>query len=113
MASTPSVLPPRCQLCPHPTGDYSRVADRHMPPADLPEQRPHILIVEATYGVSRHLPREEREQRFTERIHTAVGGVGCWACWSVHSYCSGAAGLETGLENAFGEAFVSMQGWGC
>lgn len=43
-----------------------------MPPADLPEQRPHILIVESTYGVSRHLPREEREQRFLERIHTAV-----------------------------------------
>ena len=24
------------------TGDYSRIPDRHMPPADLPDQRPHI-----------------------------------------------------------------------
>ena len=54
------------------TGDYSRIADRHMPAADLPELRPHIVVVESTYGVSRHLPREEREQRFVERIHTAV-----------------------------------------
>ena len=58
------------------TGDYSRVADRHMPPADLPEQRPHIVVVESTYGVSRHLPREEREQRFVQRIHTAVARGG-------------------------------------
>ncbi len=28
------------------------------------------------YGVSRHLPREEREQRFVERIHTAVARGG-------------------------------------
>jgi cleavage and polyadenylation specificity factor subunit 3 len=58
------------------TGDYSRVADRHMPPADLPALRPHIVIVESTYGVSRHLPRGEREQRFTERVHTAVARGG-------------------------------------
>ena len=66
-------LPPLTPTPPPAPGDYSRVADRHMPPADLPEQRPHVLIVESTYGVSRHLPREEREQRFVERIHTAVG----------------------------------------
>lgn len=58
------------------TGDYSRIPDRHMPPADLPEQRPHIVVVESTYGVSRHLPREEREARFVERIHTAVARGG-------------------------------------
>lgn len=58
------------------TGDYSRIPDRHMPAADLPEQRPHIVVVESTYGVSRHLPREEREQRFVERIHTAVARGG-------------------------------------
>ncbi|PSC69750.1 Cleavage and polyadenylation specificity factor subunit 3 [Micractinium conductrix] len=58
------------------TGDYSRIPDRHMPPADLPDQRPHIVVVESTYGVSRHLPREEREQRFVERIHTAVARGG-------------------------------------
>lgn len=58
------------------TGDYSRVADRHMPPADLPSQRPHIVVVESTYGVSRHLPREERERTFVERVHTAVARGG-------------------------------------
>ena len=58
------------------TGDYSRIPDRHMPAADLPDQRPHIVVVESTYGVSRHLPREEREQRFMERIHTAVARGG-------------------------------------
>lgn len=58
------------------TGDYSRIADRHMPPADLPSPPPHIVIVESTYGVSRHLPRDEREKRFVERIHTAVARGG-------------------------------------
>jgi hypothetical protein len=58
------------------TGDYSRVSDRHMPPADLPGRPPHIVIVESTYGVSRHLPREEREQRFVQRIHAAVARGG-------------------------------------
>lgn len=58
------------------TGDYSRIPDRHMPAADLPEQRPHVVVVESTYGVSRHLPREEREQRFVQRIHTAVARGG-------------------------------------
>ena len=28
--------------------------------------------MEATYGVSRHLPREEREQRFTARIRQVI-----------------------------------------
>lgn len=58
------------------TGDYSRVADRHMPPADLPTHPPDIVVVESTYGVSRHLPRDEREQRFAERVHTAVARGG-------------------------------------
>ena len=30
------------------------------------------VIVEATYGVSRHLPREEREQRFVSKIQQIV-----------------------------------------
>lgn len=58
------------------TGDYSRVADRHMPPADLPLLRPHIVVVESTYGVSRHLPRDEREQRFVQRVHSALARGG-------------------------------------
>ena len=58
------------------TGDYSRIADRHMPPADLPEMRPDIVIVESTYGVSRHLPRPEREQKFVKLIHSSVARGG-------------------------------------
>ena len=36
----------------------------------------HALPLRIRYGVSRHLPREEREQRFMERIHTAVARGG-------------------------------------
>ncbi|KIZ07536.1 Cleavage and polyadenylation specificity factor subunit 3 [Monoraphidium neglectum] len=50
------------------TGDYSRVADRHLPGADTPHLRPDILIVESTYGVSRHLAREVREKRFLDKV---------------------------------------------
>ncbi|KAK9822187.1 hypothetical protein WJX81_008406 [Elliptochloris bilobata] len=58
------------------TGDYSRLADRHMSAADLPDQQPHIVIVEATYGVSQHEPRQEREQRFVDRLRQVVGRGG-------------------------------------
>ena len=58
------------------TGDYSRVADRHMPPADAPPRPPHALIVEATYGVSRHVPRGEREARFVEKVTSIVARGG-------------------------------------
>lgn len=59
------------------TGDYSRIADRHMPAADLPvHMRPDIVIVESTYGVSRHLPRREREEKFTAMVHSAVAKGG-------------------------------------
>lgn len=59
------------------TGDYSRVADRHMPAADLPvNMRPDIIIVESTYGVSRHLPRREREEKFTAMVHSSIAKGG-------------------------------------
>ena len=32
-----------------------------MPAADVPAIPPHVVIVESTYGVSPHSPREERE----------------------------------------------------
>ena len=34
------------------------------------------VIVEATYGVSRHLPREEREERFCGRIREILSRGG-------------------------------------
>jgi predicted metal-dependent RNase len=50
------------------TGDYSRVPDRHMPAADLPMIPPHIIIVESTFGTSDHLPREDRERNFQNKV---------------------------------------------
>jgi len=50
------------------TGDYSRKADRHLAGAELPDQPPHVVIVESTYGVQTHGPREERERRFLDMV---------------------------------------------
>ena len=36
----------------------------------------HPVIVEATYGVSQHEPRAEREQRFLARLRQVVGRGG-------------------------------------
>ena len=54
------------------TGDYSRRADRHLPGADMPSAIPHVLIVEATYGVATHSPKDEREKRFTDKVTAAL-----------------------------------------
>ncbi|GBG00584.1 cleavage and polyadenylation specificity factor subunit 3, partial [Raphidocelis subcapitata] len=54
------------------TGDYSRVADRHLPGADTPATRPDVLIVESTYGVSRHLARAVREKRFLDKVTSTL-----------------------------------------
>ena len=34
------------------------------------------VIVEATYGVSKHLPREDREQRFIKKVRQALARGG-------------------------------------
>ena len=54
------------------TGDYSRVEDRHLMAAEIPDEEPNVLIVEATYGLQIHEPREVREERFTGIIHNVV-----------------------------------------
>eukprot|EP00933_Yihiella_yeosuensis_P052012 TRINITY_DN4999_c0_g1_i3.p1 TRINITY_DN4999_c0_g1~~TRINITY_DN4999_c0_g1_i3.p1 ORF type:complete len:704 (+),score=124.44 TRINITY_DN4999_c0_g1_i3:31-2112(+) len=54
------------------TGDYSREEDRHLPQAEIPNVRIHVLICESTYGVMNHEPREQREQRFTNSVHQIV-----------------------------------------
>jgi Cft2 family RNA processing exonuclease len=54
------------------TGDYSRLPDRHLSGADTPPITPHIVIVESTYGTSRHPPALEREKRFIEAVHNTV-----------------------------------------
>jgi predicted metal-dependent RNase len=53
------------------TGDYSRLPDRHLSGADTPPT-PHVVIVESTYGTSRHLPALEREKRFIDKVHETV-----------------------------------------
>lgn len=54
------------------TGDYSREEDRHLMAAETPPVRPEVLICESTYGVASHMPRPERERRFTGLVHDIV-----------------------------------------
>ncbi|CAN0042796.1 unnamed protein product, partial [Scytosiphon promiscuus] len=54
------------------TGDYSMEADRHLMAAEMPSTSPDVLIVESTYGVQVHEPREERETRFVGTVSKAV-----------------------------------------
>ncbi len=54
------------------TGDFSRQEDRHLMAAEIPHVSPDILIVESTYGVQIHEPRDQREARFTAIVHEIV-----------------------------------------
>jgi cleavage and polyadenylation specificity factor subunit 3 len=54
------------------TGDYSREEDRHIKPAEIPPEKVDILIVESTYGIKCHDPREVREKMFLETVHKIV-----------------------------------------
>ncbi len=46
------------------TGDYSREKDIHIRPAEIPDCKIDVLIVESTYGIKNHEPRELREKLF-------------------------------------------------
>ncbi len=51
------------------TGDYSREDDRHLISAEVPEGvKIDVLITESTYGVSSHIPRQERETALMKSI---------------------------------------------
>ncbi|KAH9942274.1 mRNA 3'-end-processing protein YSH1 [Epithele typhae] len=54
------------------TGDYSREEDRHLVKAEIPPVHPDVLIVESTYGVQSHEPREDKEVRFTNLVHSII-----------------------------------------
>lgn len=54
------------------TGDFSREEDRHLKAAESPGCRMDALITESTYGVQCHLPRSEREARFTSIVSNVV-----------------------------------------
>lgn len=58
------------------TGDFSCELDRHLPAAEIVPAPIHALIVESTYGVQSHEPREERERRFTQAVHEVVSQGG-------------------------------------
>ncbi|KAI0745519.1 Metallo-hydrolase oxidoreductase [Earliella scabrosa] len=54
------------------TGDYSREEDRHLVKAEVPPIHPDVLIVESTYGVQSHEPRDDKETRFTNLVHSII-----------------------------------------
>jgi cleavage and polyadenylation specificity factor subunit 3 len=54
------------------TGDYSREEDRHLSSAEVPHQRPDLLITESTFGTATHIPRLEREHKLTKMIHSTI-----------------------------------------
>lgn len=58
------------------TGDYSMEDDRHLMAAEIPSQKPDLLIVESTYGVQVHASRAEREARFTGTVERVVSRGG-------------------------------------
>lgn len=58
------------------TGDYSREEDRHLHVAEVPPQKPDILICESTFGTATHEPRLEKEARMTNIIHSTLAKGG-------------------------------------
>lgn len=58
------------------TGDYSREEDRHLRAAETPQFSPDVCIIESTYGVQHHQPRNIREKRFTDIIHNTISQGG-------------------------------------
>ena len=54
------------------TGDFSREDDRHLKGAESPNCKLDVLITESTYGTQCHLPRIERENRFTKTVSNIV-----------------------------------------
>ena len=58
------------------TGDYSREADRHLEPAEIPNKEINVLIVESTYGIHQHENRDEREKNFVKYVDEVVSKGG-------------------------------------
>ena len=64
------------------TGDYSREENYHLCAAEILQFFPDIYIIESTYGVQLQQPRNVREKRFTDVIHSTIsqGGRGSNPC---------------------------------
>lgn len=58
------------------TGDYSREIDRHLNSAEVPPQSSDVIIVESTFGTATHEPRQNRERKLTQLVHSVVGKGG-------------------------------------
>ena len=58
------------------TGDYSREEDIHIRPAEIPNLVIDVLIVESTYGIKTHEPRELREKLFLDTVEKIVNRNG-------------------------------------
>lgn len=58
------------------TGDYSREVDRHLNSAEVPPQPSDVMIVESTFGTATHEPRQNRERKLTQLIHSVVAKGG-------------------------------------
>ena len=54
------------------TGDYSCDDDRHLKGAELPNERPDILIIESTFGTQTLHPVRNREREFTTVVHEII-----------------------------------------
>ncbi|CAI2386537.1 unnamed protein product [Moneuplotes crassus] len=67
------------------TGDYSTEEDRHLKPAEIPKCNVDILIVESTYGIRLHEPRDLREEKFKSRVHDIIkkGGRCLLPCFAL------------------------------
>lgn len=54
------------------TGDYSFDDDRHLRGAEIPDEKPDILIIESTFGTQSLRPVRERERNFTDTVHKII-----------------------------------------
>ncbi|KAH3681270.1 hypothetical protein WICPIJ_007775 [Wickerhamomyces pijperi] len=54
------------------TGDFSREESRHLNAAEVPPLKPDLLIAESTFGTATHEPRQEKELRLTNLIHSTL-----------------------------------------
>ena len=58
------------------TGDYSVAAQRTVDPMRVPEERPHVVVTEATYGDRLHANRGAEEARLAEAVAQVVREAG-------------------------------------
>ncbi|KAI5966405.1 YSH1 [Candida pseudojiufengensis] len=54
------------------TGDYSREENRHLHSAEVPPNKPDILITESTFGTGTLEPKAELEKKLTSHIHATL-----------------------------------------